>query len=139
MSDISELSPPPESEKRTFSVASTSKAMQQQEGQQGQQQQQQGGGGRRYSIISSSSELTDPEDLEASLRNMSKASSMQLDGDEGDSQDGEDEDEDEAEHDDILEVNADGSSTATTRIRELLASPPKEPKHRWETAVRASI
>ena len=104
-----------------------------------QQQQQQGGGERRYSIISSSSELTDPEDLDASLRNMSKASSMQLDGDEGDElQDGEDdEDEDEAEDDDILEVNADGSSTATTRIRELLASPPKEPKHRWETAVRA--
>lgn len=87
---------------------------------------------RTNSVLSVSSELTDPEELDVNKTRSRAGSSSSGLSDVDDPDETEDDDED----DDIVEVNADGSAKCATRIRDLLNNPPKEPKHRWETAVR---
>ena len=84
---------------------------------------------RTNSVLSVSSELTDPEELALNTSKSREGSSSGLSEVSDDDQETEDDD-------DIMEVNADGSAKGATRIRDLLNHPPKEPEHRWETAVR---
>lgn len=86
---------------------------------------------RTHSVVSLSSELSEAEEVTLNTtRSRATSSSALSDVDDNESE--------ESEDDEIMEVNADGSAKGATRIRELVSNPPKHPKHRWETAVRAS-
>lgn len=107
--------------------------------------------GRRASIVSLSSSLTDPDELpdvsllsshantttttgvaDGSVAKVKKTRKKRVPSSPAASSVAPTSD----EEDDIVEVNGDGSDRPLTRIKQLLASPPKDhPKYRWETVV----
>lgn len=95
-------------------------------------------GARASSVVSlSSSSLTDPDDLEittGSFANGSRAKSNTSITSHAAST-GPESEEEEDDGDSLIEINQDGSEKPLAKIKKLLAHPPREPKHRWETAV----